>query len=74
MSKKNIKDHWNSIALDYQGKRNLSFNDIEYALGYAKESELNLLGEVRGKQVIELGCGGAENSIYLAKQGHLYWN
>ena len=69
MSKKNIKEHWNSIALEYQKKRNLSFDDIEYALGYARESELNLLGEVEGKKIIELGCGGAENSITLAKKG-----
>ena len=69
MSKENIKDHWNLIALKYQEKRNISFNDIEYALGYARESELNLLGDVKGKKIIELGCGGGENSIILAKKG-----
>jgi ubiquinone/menaquinone biosynthesis C-methylase UbiE len=69
MSKKNIRDHWNSIALEYQKNRNLSLDDIEYALGYARESELDLLGDVKGKKVIELGCGGAENSIVLAKKG-----
>ncbi len=69
MSKENIKDHWNLIALEYQKNRDLSFNDIEYALGYAKESELNLLGDVAEKRVIELGCGAAENSITLAKKG-----
>lgn len=69
MSKDNIRDHWNLTALEYQKKRHISYNDIEYAEGYAKESELNLLGDVKGKKVIELGCGGAENSIILAKQG-----
>ena len=69
MSKENIKDHWNLIALEYQKNRDLLFNDIEYALGYAKESELNLLGDVAEKRVIELGCGAAENSITLAKKG-----
>ena len=69
MSKENTKDHWNLIALKYQEKRNISFNDIEYALGYARESELNLLGDVKGKKIIELGCGGGENSIILAKKG-----
>jgi len=69
MSKKNIRDHWNSIALEYQKKRKLSFDDIEYALGYARESELNLLGDVEKKRIVELGCGGAENSITLAKKG-----
>jgi len=69
MSKKNIRDHWNIIALEYQKNRNLSFDNIEYALGYARESELNLLDDVKGKKVIELGCGGAENSIILTKKG-----
>ena len=69
MSKKNIKDHWNLIALEYQKNRNPTFDNIEYAPGYARESELNLLGDVKGKKIIELGCGGAENSIMLAKKG-----
>ena len=69
MSKNNIKEHWNLIALEYQKKRELSFDDIEYALGYARESELNLLGDVEVKRIIELGCGAAENSIILAKKG-----
>ena len=69
MSKNNIKEHWNLIASEYQKKRKLSFEDIEYALGYARESELNLLGNVEGKKIVELGCGGAENSITLAKKG-----
>ncbi len=69
MSKENIKDHWNLIAPEYQKVRDLSFNDIEYALGHALESELNLLGDVAEKKVIELGCGAAENSITLAKKG-----
>jgi ubiquinone/menaquinone biosynthesis C-methylase UbiE len=69
MSKKNIKEHWNLIASDYQKDRNLSFDDILYALGYARESDLILLGEVKGKKIVELGCGAAENCITLAKKG-----
>ena len=71
MSKDNIRDHWNLIYKDYQKKRTISFEDIDYSGGYAKESELNLLGNVKGKNVIELGCGGAENSIILTKKGAL---
>ena len=69
MSKKNIAEHWNLIAIEYQKSRNVSLDDVEYAPGYARESELNLLGDVKGKRVIELGCGGGENSIILAKKG-----
>jgi SAM-dependent methyltransferase len=33
------------------------------------ESELNVLGDVAGKDVLELGCGAAQWSVLLAKQG-----
>ena len=33
------------------------------------ERELKLLGTVRGKTTLELGCGGGQNTIALAKQG-----
>ena len=33
------------------------------------EAELRLLGDLRGKRVLELGCGGGQCSIAFAKQG-----
>ena len=33
------------------------------------ESELRVLGDVAGKDVLELGCGAAQWSILLAGQG-----
>ena len=33
------------------------------------EAELNVLGDVAGKDMLELGCGAAQWSILLAKQG-----
>ncbi|MFX1286438.1 MAG: class I SAM-dependent methyltransferase [Promethearchaeota archaeon] len=33
------------------------------------EKELGLLGNVKGKRILELGCGGGQNSIVLAKWG-----
>ncbi len=33
------------------------------------ESELGILGDVRGRDVLELGCGAAQWSILLARQG-----
>jgi SAM-dependent methyltransferase len=33
------------------------------------DSTLKLLPEIKGKQCLEIGCGAAQNSIYLAKQG-----
>lgn len=33
------------------------------------ERKLKLLGTIRGKTTLELGCGGGQNTIALAKQG-----
>jgi SAM-dependent methyltransferase len=44
-------------------------SDIEWGTYGVPESELNVLGEVAGKDVIELGCGTAYFSAWLAKLG-----
>ena len=33
------------------------------------ERELRLLGDVKGKRVLELGCGTGETAVALAQQG-----
>jgi SAM-dependent methyltransferase len=44
-------------------------SDIEWGTYGVPESELNVLGDVAGKDVIELGCGTAYFSAWLAKLG-----
>src|SRR5215467_328105 len=36
---------------------------------FAIEYSYNLLGDVRGKDVLELGCGDGENTVLLAHRG-----
>ena len=36
---------------------------------FAIEYTYNLLGDVRGKDVLELGCGDGENTVLLAHRG-----
>ena len=69
MSKKNIITHWNLSAKDYQNGAQISADVIHYGPYCPNEDELKLLGDVKGKKIIELGCGGAQNSIALAKRG-----
>jgi len=35
----------------------------------ATESQLRILGDVRGKRILEIACGGAQNSIALSNWG-----
>jgi len=71
MSKDNIREHWNIDSLAYQKRQKLSTDYVHYGPSCPTEEDLNLLGEVQGKKIIELGCGGGQCSIALAKRGAL---
>src|SRR5439155_892766 len=43
--------------------------EIRWGMFRVPESELNLLGDVRGRDVVERGCGTADFSAWLAKRG-----
>jgi ubiquinone/menaquinone biosynthesis C-methylase UbiE len=66
---------WNAVADDYQERnavqiREQAFTgDIAWGLWAIPESRLHVLGDVRGKDVLEFGCGGAQWSTALARQG-----
>jgi len=60
---------WNTISASYQASTRVSTGDVHYGPLAPGESELGLLGDVAGKRIIEIGCGGGQNSIALAKWG-----
>lgn len=63
------KRGWNIISRSYQEKTRISLEDVHYGPISPGESELKLLGDVKGKDVLEIGCGGGQNAIVLAKWG-----
>src|SRR5438270_5301752 len=42
---------------------------VEYGPDIGTESDFRLLGQLKGKRVVELGCGPAPRSIAVARQG-----
>ncbi len=60
---------WNAIANSYQAERRISLNDVHYGPLAAGERELGLLGEVAGLRILEVGCGGGQNSLVLTRWG-----
>lgn len=61
---------WNNQANRYQSQARFSFDIIDYGdADCDTESELNLIGNPAGLRVLEIGCGGANCGIALAKQG-----
>jgi SAM-dependent methyltransferase len=60
---------WDRHSARYQERHRLPTHVAHYGPDIPTEAELRLLGNLKGKRVLELGCGGAQCSIAFAKQG-----
>jgi len=64
---KETKKWWEGTSKDYQEKCKIPI-DIHYGPGSSNEKHLKLLGNLKGKKVLEIGCGGAQCGIAMAKK------
>ncbi len=62
---------WNSTSATYQATHGPALNEKPRAWGVWRipESELDVLGQVEGRRILELGCGAAQWTVALAAQG-----
>ncbi|QIZ36906.1 class I SAM-dependent methyltransferase [Saccharopolyspora sp. ASAGF58] len=62
---------WDADADDYQAEHGafLGDSDFMWCPERLREQDAGLLGDVRGKRVLEVGCGAASCSRWLADQG-----
>lgn len=60
---------WDRWSAAYQAGATLPTDVATYGPDIATEREWRLLGDLKGKRVLELGCGGAQCAIAFAKQG-----
>jgi SAM-dependent methyltransferase len=62
---------WNADADDYQARhgQQLAGGGKAWGTWNLPESELHVLGEIAGRDILELGCGAAQGSIQLARAG-----
>jgi len=65
---KEVKKWWEGASKYYQEECKIPV-DIHYGPGSPNENHLRLLGNLKGKKVLEIGCGGAQCGIAMAKQG-----
>jgi 2-polyprenyl-3-methyl-5-hydroxy-6-metoxy-1,4-benzoquinol methylase len=65
---KETKKWWEYSSQSYQKESKIPV-DIHYGPGAPNEKELKLLGNLKGKRVLEIGCGGAQCGIAMAKKG-----
>lgn len=68
--KRNASTYWNAITSEYNADTRISLDDFHYGPLLPGDSELKLLPEIdKGMRCLEIGCGAAQNSIFLAKNG-----
>jgi SAM-dependent methyltransferase len=62
---------WDQDADDYQAEHGTFLGDVDFVWcpEGLREADARLLGDVRGKRVLELGCGAAAGARWLAGQG-----
>jgi SAM-dependent methyltransferase len=60
---------WDRFSSAYQAGARLPTDVAHYGPDIGTEADFRLLGDLKGKRVLELGCGGGQCSIAFAKQG-----
>ncbi|HET8604879.1 MAG TPA: methyltransferase domain-containing protein, partial [Marmoricola sp.] len=62
---------WDLEADDYQAEHGAFLGDVDFVWcpEGLREADARLLGDVRGKRVLELGAGAAAGARWLARQG-----
>lgn len=66
---KEVKEWWEKSSKSFQEVSKIPTSYAHYGPCVPNENQLRLLGNVKGKRVLEIGCGGAQCSIAFAKQG-----
>lgn len=66
---KEVEKWWDEVSKYYQEEKKISTKSVHYGPFSPDEDELRLVGNVRGKKILELGCGGGQCSIAFAKRG-----
>ncbi len=60
---------WNRLLEGGRGGVLPGVDAVVYGPDIGTEAEFRLLGNLAGKRVLELGCGGGQNVVAMAKQG-----
>jgi SAM-dependent methyltransferase len=64
-----MREAWDRASHIYVDRRGSDAHTVAYGNLAPGEDQLNLLGELRGKQVLDFGCGGGHNAVACAVQG-----
>jgi SAM-dependent methyltransferase len=70
-SERASRSWWDADAADYLAEHGSDIGDVDFVWGPEglRESDAGLLGPVAGREVLEIGCGSAPCSRWLARAG-----
>lgn len=60
---------WDQLSSWYQTRARIPTDSATYGAEIPDEDELRLCGDVAGKRVLDLGCGGGQSAIAFARHG-----
>ena len=65
------REYWDRVADEYQERNDafLRHDEFHWGMWQIPDSELGVLGDVAGKDLLELGCGAAQCGVVLAAAG-----
>jgi len=62
-------DSWDRYAAAYQEAARWPATVVHYGPDLPTEDDLRLLGDLKAKRVLDLGCGGGQNAVVMARAG-----
>jgi SAM-dependent methyltransferase len=65
----NLKRSWDKISRHYARRYEISTETVHYGPLCPGEDRLGILGDLRGKTILDLGCGCGQNVIALTRAG-----
>lgn len=66
---KEVEKWWEESSKYFQEENKIPTHSAHWGTHAPFENEIKLLGNVKGKKILEVGCGGGQSSVALAKQG-----
>lgn len=66
---KEVEKWWNESSKYFQEENKIPTHSAHWGVHAPYENKIKLLGNVKGKRILEVGCGGGQSSIALAKKG-----
>lgn len=65
----NTHEAWDRVSATYRDNRQLDVDTLSYGPFGPTEATVKLLGDVRGRRVLDVGCGAGQACVALARQG-----